>query len=86
MPLSLLLLIGTTALVLYQGSLIIYRLFLHPLAQFPGPKLAAVTFWWEFYQDWVPHGGGRFSLELKNLHIRYGLSTGDTYGSGIYCS
>ncbi|KAL1970158.1 hypothetical protein VTN77DRAFT_6563 [Rasamsonia byssochlamydoides] len=58
------------AWVLYLLSGAIYRLYFHPLAKFPGPKLAAVTGWYEFYHDVVRRG--LFIWKIQELHDRYG--------------
>ncbi|OTA88365.1 hypothetical protein M434DRAFT_80333, partial [Hypoxylon sp. CO27-5] len=47
-----------------------YRLFLHPLARFPGPKLAAVSRWYEAYCDVVQNG--QYTFKIAELHKRYG--------------
>ena len=52
----------------------IWRLYLSPLSKFPGPKLAALTYWYEFYYDVMKPGGGLFLWELEKLHKKYGES------------
>jgi hypothetical protein len=72
-PFTLELNVLTTALLLiglYAFGLGFYRLFLHPLAKFPGPRLAALTTWYEGYFDVVKRG--RFTFELGRLHKKYG--------------
>lgn len=64
-----LLLIAAT-LIVYSICLGIYRLVFSPLAKFPGPKLAAVTMWYEFYYDVVQHG--QFYKEIERMHSVYG--------------
>lgn len=50
--------------------LAINRLVFSPLASFPGPRLAAVTRWYEAYFDVLR--GGQFMYEIQRLHIIYG--------------
>lgn len=48
----------------------LYRLCLSPVASIPGPRLAAITFWYEFYYDvWRK---GQYTWKLKDLHKEYG--------------
>ncbi|KAI1122577.1 trichodiene oxygenase [Nemania abortiva] len=61
---------ASAVLVLYLAGIIFYRLTLHPLARFPGPKLAAITRWYEAYYDIVLDG--QYTLKLANLHKKYG--------------
>ena len=49
---------------------IVHRLFLHPLANIPGPKLAALTSWYEIYYDMVLPG--KYVWKIKDLHREYG--------------
>ncbi|GKZ49379.1 hypothetical protein AbraIFM66951_001785 [Aspergillus brasiliensis] len=59
-----------TCMAFYTITLAIYRLHLHPLRSFPGPRLAALTFWYEFYYDVIL--GGQYVFQIRRLHERYG--------------
>jgi len=48
----------------------IYRLFFHPLSHIPGPRLAAVSYIYQFYFDVVK--GGMYIWEVRRLHEEYG--------------
>lgn len=48
----------------------IRRLWYHPLSHIPGPKLAALTWWYEFYYDVVQPG--RYIFKIQELHQQYG--------------
>ena len=58
------------ALGLYLPTLVIYRLFFHPLASFPGPKLAAVTRYYEAYYDIILPG--QYTFKIAQMHKEYG--------------
>jgi hypothetical protein len=47
-----------------------YNVCLHPLARFPGPKLAAASKYWLFYQEFVK--GVSLSDVRDELHAQYG--------------
>ncbi|KAJ6160568.1 cytochrome P450, partial [Penicillium chermesinum] len=48
----------------------IRRLFFHPLSHVPGPRLAALTWWYEFYYDVVLPG--KYIFKIQELHSEYG--------------
>ncbi|KAK8073943.1 hypothetical protein PG994_004842 [Apiospora phragmitis] len=54
-------------------AVIFYRLTLHPLARFPGPKIAACTGLYEAYYQCFKEGGGRYWVEVEKMHRKYGL-------------
>lgn len=47
-----------------------YNLYLHPLRNFPGPKLAAIGPYYEFYYDVLKDG--MFLWEMERMHEEYG--------------
>ncbi|KAI0908973.1 cytochrome P450 [Ustulina deusta] len=65
--------VGLIALLIGRGLyLATYRLYFHPLAKFPGPKLGAATHWYEAYYDIFSQGGGQWTFQIRRLHERYG--------------
>ena len=70
MALISLLQISLLAWILYGFGLAVYRLLLHPLAKFPGPKLATLSRWYEFYYEVVLQG--QFTFHTQKLHELYG--------------
>ncbi|KAJ0425639.1 putative benzoate 4-monooxygenase cytochrome P450 [Aspergillus carlsbadensis] len=61
---------GIGLYLVYFAANAVYRVTLHPLAHIPGPRLASVTYLYEWYHD-IYHLG-QLPWKLKNLHERYG--------------
>ena len=64
--------LGIIALISYSAGLVIYRLFFSPLAGFPGPKIVAVTGYYESYYDIFL--GGQYIFKIRDMHEKYGQS------------
>jgi len=65
-------LFGVSLLVGYGLILAVYRLLFHPLVKFPGPKLSAASYWYEFYYEIIQPGTWLWKIE--KLHEQYGMS------------
>lgn len=61
------------AFLLHRLCKIFYNLYLHPLAKFPGPKIAAASHIYEFY--WSIVRDGEFVWQIERLHKKYGAHT-----------
>jgi hypothetical protein len=66
--------IQTTAILSFLLAVVgaIRRLYFHPLAHIPGPRLAALTWWYEFYFDVIQPG--KYVFHIQELHKQYGTS------------
>lgn len=67
---------GSLLGICYLLGLGIYRLYLSPIAKFPGPRLAALTRWYEFYYELVQKG--QFTFHIQELHKTYGMPLSST--------
>ena len=47
-----------------------YNLFLSPISKIPGPKLAAASWWYEYYHDVVTYG--KYIFSIMDMHKKYG--------------
>jgi hypothetical protein len=58
--------------VVYIGSLILYRLFFHPLQKFPGEMLASLSgFHWDLHvseADYLPRLHGKYGMSFTSLY------------------
>ena len=62
--------------LVYTIVVVLYRLSFHPLARFPGPKLAAATSLYEFYWNVVKDGTA--THKRKEWHEKYGQHSMNT--------
>lgn len=62
------LLAAGVCLALWVASYVVYQVYFHPLARFPGPFLASVTDLWQVYQFLTL----RQPYNLTELHAEYG--------------
>lgn len=65
----------TTLLAISVSCIVLalQRLYLHPLSPIPGPKLAALTSWYEFYYDVLQPG--QYVFKIQELHKHYGTAS-----------
>ncbi|KAL4971037.1 cytochrome P450 [Aspergillus stella-maris] len=61
---------GFFVCLVYLLGFVIYRLWLSPLGQFPGPKFAAATLWYETYHD--AFWWRQYTFEISRMHEKYG--------------
>ncbi|KIX09021.1 uncharacterized protein Z518_00099 [Rhinocladiella mackenziei CBS 650.93] len=69
-PTGLVYVFGPVLAVTYRLGLAIWRLYLCPQAEIPGPMLAKLTYWYEFYYDVVL--GGQYIWKIRAMHEQYG--------------
>ena len=56
--------------VIYFLATCFYNLYLHPLRKIPGPKLAAIGPYLEFYHEVIRDG--QYLWEIAKMHDKYG--------------
>ncbi|KAI8710543.1 hypothetical protein NCS52_01554400 [Fusarium sp. LHS14.1] len=77
--LGLVLLLTTAGFAFLALALAIYRICFHPLAGYPGPKLAACSQLW-FIRAWA---GGNYPSDMRRAHDEYGDVTSTATLPGI---
>lgn len=63
-------LVSIASCLLYFIVLAVYRLYLSPIAYFPGSKFTAISGWYETYLDVFK--GGQFTFQIQKWHEKYG--------------
>lgn len=72
-PSAVLLSFVVAVLIVYPVYVVIYNVYFHPLAKFPGPPLACVTIYWKAYVECIANRS--FCHYLVELHAQYGETT-----------
>lgn len=63
--------VGVAAVtVLYFASTTIYHLYLSPISNIPGSKIAGATWWYEYYYDIITYG--KYIFKVMDMHKEYG--------------
>ena len=55
--------------LMYPLTLSIYRLYFHPIAHIPGHKLAALTYWYQFFCNFPDY---QYIFRVREMHAKYG--------------
>lgn len=63
--------LGLLCLLSYATCLVVYRLYFSRISHIPGPRLAAMTYLYQFYYDVFPHSG-QFLFQVGRMHEMYG--------------
>ncbi len=58
-------------ILVYAFARVVYNVYFHPLAHFPGPRGAACTKWWLAYTEYIR--GVSLSTLREQLHQKYGI-------------
>ncbi|PPJ51228.1 hypothetical protein CBER1_08065 [Cercospora berteroae] len=66
------LIFGACVFATYRVWVVVYNRYFSPLAKFPGPKLAAVSYLPELYYNLFAGEGGRFPFVVREWHDKYG--------------
>lgn len=56
--------------IAYVAWVVVYRLWFSPVAGFPGSFWPKITFWYEFYYEWIKPG--QYHRRIHEMHQQYG--------------
>lgn len=73
---------GLILFFVYLAGNAVYQLYFSPLSKFPGPKIAAVTLWYEIYYDVFKWG--RYHVKVKEMHQKYGKPSRSSKSDILY--